>query len=500
MLRYWLVLGMLYFASTSFVAAQKPNAKPPKPPKMGYGNPPKSVDVVYEQAAPKIPLSHAQLDSLVQVYTPVISEVMDVPFATKPEVKIVEDFEIVDILQKELTPQYHILYPDLKANEVLDKAHESAVNLSSSLMGKYSSIDKKLYISLRTIERGMGYNRLKMEQGKGIAKIILIHELVHALQDQHLDLTRLILSAHNENEMGAISAVMEGQATWAQQSVGSRLGLDQELRDTKTVLLGGKINMYSGVLKIMQQMERNAVDGTYMKGRDFVQYHFEQGGISKVWEVLEKPPVRYAMILNPSTYSPVREVIPDYTSVFDTDELTISFGVDKKDWIFRDGIGTILNAVLTNVPRERQSQIHASLRFIRIAYLNEKPPDNPLDKKILAVSVFVFDESEMALNYINWIEENATRNVDQLKTSGSLTVEELGAKPVELQDTSLEVNKASQFHFKFKMPPFNQNHVLTRIAKGKLMVEFQTMNRELDLATIEAVFKQIDTRYQALSK
>src|SRR5207302_5298730 len=68
------------------------------------------------------------------------------------------------------------------------------------LQGYYSIKDKTLFV----------YDDLKGSYERGV----LIHEMVHALQDQHFGLEKLHQATFGGDEELALAALIEGDATW----------------------------------------------------------------------------------------------------------------------------------------------------------------------------------------------------------------------------------------------------------------------------------------------
>src|SRR5690606_32689059 len=81
-----------------------------------------------------------------------------------------------------------------------------AISHMGDLLGEYDSLLDKLYLWPDSIERS------------GIpVELVLVHELTHALQDQHFDLMRLSLENANADVALAVHALGEGDAeftTW----------------------------------------------------------------------------------------------------------------------------------------------------------------------------------------------------------------------------------------------------------------------------------------------
>ncbi len=133
-----------------------------------------------------------------------------------------------------------------------------------------------------------GTDRLVVVEGRSAAfsRAVLLHELHHALQDQHFGLTGLYRSAHAGDETQALRALVEGEAMLA---VTDLLNYDFErhmgLPETGTV-------------------DRSLFDKIYEygSGRRFVLALRERGGWDAVDAAYSQPPRSTAEILHPERY------------------------------------------------------------------------------------------------------------------------------------------------------------------------------------------------------
>jgi hypothetical protein len=77
--------------------------------------------------------------------------------------------------------------------------------LSEQILGYYDPVAKALYVV--------------RDAPEDLAGITVVHELVHALQDQYLNLDSIQKSRMDSDRQAATQAVLEGQATWIQIQV-----------------------------------------------------------------------------------------------------------------------------------------------------------------------------------------------------------------------------------------------------------------------------------------
>src|SRR4029453_8963832 len=96
----------------------------------------------------------------------------------------------------------------------------------SCLLGKYGFVDGTVYLLAGNVRPLFKLCDTDEKQLPAIVKLVVAHELTHALQDQELDLKTTLAAIKNVDASLAISAAIEGQAVFVQDSVGQALELD----------------------------------------------------------------------------------------------------------------------------------------------------------------------------------------------------------------------------------------------------------------------------------
>jgi hypothetical protein len=148
----------------------------------------------------------------------------------------------------------------------------------------------------------------KPTDSKGLLEIVLAHELVHALEDQHFDFKGE--AGFTDDESSAASALIEGSAT--------ALMTDYAARYLKPADLLGVLDSVSGTdTKLPKFIERSLLF-PYIEGEKFVTT-FREGGnwraLDKVYEL--RQPGSTEQILHPETYAiderPARVRVDDVT-------------------------------------------------------------------------------------------------------------------------------------------------------------------------------------------
>ena len=130
-------------------------------------------------------------------------------------------------------------------------------------------------------------------------RVVLAHELTHALQDQHFGLKKLPLEIKtNDDRAAAASALVEGDATL----VMSEFMLNNLSRQMV------KDNILATFTQNMKQLEtaprflREMLVFPYLRGQEFCAALYGNGGYEGVSKAYANPPTSTAQILHPQKY------------------------------------------------------------------------------------------------------------------------------------------------------------------------------------------------------
>lgn len=148
---------------------------------------------------------------------------------------------------------------------------------------------------------------------------LLVHELAHALADQHFRLRKFIEDVKEDDEQSvARLAVMEGQATWVMSEYLARQ-TGQSLKDSPVLLqiMSNATEAASGQFPVMDRAPlylRETLLFPYTKGLLFQHAAIERIGPGAFTEVFRRPPVSTQQILHPETYfgwvEPAKPALP----------------------------------------------------------------------------------------------------------------------------------------------------------------------------------------------
>ncbi len=183
---------------------------------------------------------------------------------------------------------------------------------------------KQTYINLLGEQIAAFYDqhqhKLFMFQDAGLDnaqnRVILAHELTHALQDQNFGLLNLALELKNNDDRAeAASALIEGDATLVMSDYMAKHMDWKTLSDT----VGFSVTQSMEQIRKAPHYLREILVFPYLKGQQFCAAVYARGGYAALSAVYAHPPVSTAQILHPEKYfpesreDPIPVVIPDTT-------------------------------------------------------------------------------------------------------------------------------------------------------------------------------------------
>jgi hypothetical protein len=130
-------------------------------------------------------------------------------------------------------------------------------------------------------------------------RIVLAHELTHALADQHFALRTLPLEIKNNDDRAvAASALVEGEATLVMSDFMLRNLSLGALKDN----LAGALGQSMEQLQKAPRFLRESLIFPYLRGQELCAVLMTQGGYEAVSEAYNNPPSSTAQVLHPEKY------------------------------------------------------------------------------------------------------------------------------------------------------------------------------------------------------
>ncbi len=130
-------------------------------------------------------------------------------------------------------------------------------------------------------------------------RVVLAHELMHALADQHFGLKKLPLEIKtNDDRAAAASALVEGEATLVMSEYMLKNMSKQMLKDSVV----GSLTQNMKQLETAPRYLREMLVFPYLRGQEFCATLFGTGEYEAVSKAYDRPPSSTAQILHPEKF------------------------------------------------------------------------------------------------------------------------------------------------------------------------------------------------------
>jgi len=265
----WFVAGLSCF--TVLLAAHAQGAAPPSDP------------------AAEI-FTSPRLNAIVRDAIPVVEYLAGRKFRSPPRVIFCSPEAFGIPLQTELAMTDRLRAPGGAYPANITRARVRM--LTQSLLGKYFFNEGTLRVVPSNVVNSLLAMNIPMEHAVEAVRLVVIHELAHALHDQHGELRQRLLGVSNTGELTAFHGITEGFATWIERRAHAWLELPSDLgKFTKfEERQGGGLRALDPGLSRDYEAAASASTSGYARGADYITRIYDQGGLDAVWKVILDPP------------------------------------------------------------------------------------------------------------------------------------------------------------------------------------------------------------------
>lgn len=444
---------------------------------------PVQTPTIPQEGKPAYTLAQAQ--AIVREVLPLIEQAAGRTFKSPPKVKLVTRQQFTDVLASDLLVHMRLLTPPDQQQQLPHDARVVAGMLAMSFLGKYGLTDHTLYLLPGNLLPILTKEHVAHENQQALMKLIIAHELTHALHDQQLNLTNQLAQADTLEKTQALNATMEGFAMYVGDQVADKLQLNEAAKTLARFISLGKDAPVKPARTFAQNSLNSIVTDIYLGGRDFIAWHAQHGGMEQVWQVLAAPPVQTRMVLHPETYSahPAKSV--DYAKVLDG--LADRFG--KHDWQVQNmALGELaLRALYAELDPATRDKVLANIEHAQ-ALIGAGP-----EQTICNLSLFILQDPALAGAHITAVEKLAQAKLDKLTASKLATV-----KDVNIADfPAIQADIARKLTFTVVTNGAILHTDLIRVVRGNVLLEIYTQQLSLTDEAYAEIAEEVFSRVKA---
>ncbi len=421
---------------------------------------------------------------------PLVEKSTGKEFIQTPEVVLVDRKGLQWPLVRDLLPQLRIFIKDMSENQLVQVATRRVNSMAPFLLGKYGMEDKILYLLPGNFLPLLKLSKINERHAKSIIKLIIAHELTHALQDQEVDLWKKCKNVNGPEESEALEAAMEGHAVFVQEQVAKQLGLDDTAIEYSRLLVGGTITHKDATMEMVRKKSSARFEQIYLGGKRFIEYYYNKGGNKRVWNILKAPPVETSMISNPEAYSPVRKKKFDYAKTLEG--LDKYFG--KGNWSVRNTEITKLQLRSSYVNMEANKRDENISKITHAQALIVKNIQNFSKGKVV---IMTLKSDKDCHKLISDLEVMALNNIEKMKNSTMQKIEAFVIRDF----VGIEADISRKLTATAKPAQGKSyTYVLIRSCRGNVLVQVTSNNLHISDEKIRAISEKVFNRYNEMKE
>lgn len=279
--------------------------------------------IVLHFTSPKPIVTDQQLSAYVAEMIPQVEKIVGRKFQANPKYKLITKSDLTPILIDSWSAVGRMRYPGIDTNQIRKKVKYDVRGFTESCSGVYVDTTKTIYILPENIRKEAANEaKIKPQQMSSHIKLIIAHELTHAMQDQELKMNEAYGRARSDEQHDAFWAVTEGQAIFVTRRLETSLGA-QGIEDAiYNALYSSRLKDMDVATKINYERRNHYIRYLYDYGCRFIAWHYEHGGNDRVWQILANPPKDVNKVIHPERYGQKRVQSIDYAAMLD--------GLDKR--------------------------------------------------------------------------------------------------------------------------------------------------------------------------
>ena len=252
------------------------------------------VNSASAKASPEI-VNDANIKRMTERAGPLIEELTGRTYKNSVEFKLVKRDIVRDVLAEELLPQLNKLLKGAAPDMISRQAETAAHMMSQAVLGKYSYLKKALYLVPDNVVSQVEMLEVNDEDLEDFVFLVVAHEMVHALDDQHFDLQKILETRDSAEKMQAFNAFTEGHAVYVTEQVADRLKLSEMARKLS-------VKSAAGITDESNRMQQQVFYNIYVLGSKFVETIIDSKGPSIIAKAFAAPPASTQHIMHPAEY------------------------------------------------------------------------------------------------------------------------------------------------------------------------------------------------------
>ncbi len=243
-------------------------------------------------------LDKSRIRMMIEKATPLIEEITGRRFISEIDYRIIGRTALQKLLLKGELEGLKKWMSGMGEFMIKRRAESSSQEKSRFYIGRYFKQSQILYVVPDNIQNAIELYNINDDDLNDFLFIIIAHEMVHAIDNQHYDLSGLLMKTRTSEEYMALSAAIGGSAAYVTGIIAKRLNISEASLKNSLKLDICMMNDENNANK------REVFNLYYIKGEEFLRTVMREKGVTAAYDAIFKsPPVLTRQVLFPEEYS-----------------------------------------------------------------------------------------------------------------------------------------------------------------------------------------------------
>lgn len=244
-------------------------------------------------------LDDAWVRAAVSRVVPAVERACGRSFVRPPEVGIADAGDVMRSLRDDLEPATAAFFAGQPRARIQRALQLRADLLASGVLGKYGLATQEVYLVPQAAALNLGIVGHQDLPLPSAMLLVLVHELVHALQDQECDLRARTRALTDVDAAEAFAMLIEGHAVFCSERAAEELGLLAAIGPLRAVFAGRHDVTKTPTADLTSRRLRGSGDLQYLRAAEYIAGEHQAGGNERLWQLLKSPAPRTRTMLVP---------------------------------------------------------------------------------------------------------------------------------------------------------------------------------------------------------
>ncbi len=421
--------------------------------------------VLPKQSFSKIIYTDERINKIVDSLVPHIEAETGMKFNKFINIKIYNKKKLYTHIINENRKLYRGLLDAQKIKNIKILLRRAAYFGSKNYIALYSLTTHDIIININNLNRLFIQMNLDEVEQQSLFKLILLHEMIHAIDDQNFNIIEKFLSVNNIDSFQAYSALIEGHAEFVIKKLYKKLKMTHVY--SKYIR---RFNSFLGIFTKTERTQSSYCNFIYEKGKDFFEYiETERNGITEtvLGRLFNNPPKTTLHILKPRSYLK-QNLKPLYNLVSIFKEVDQFFPIET--WVREDNdiAGLALRMAFKNAfDEEKVSEIvDYFMRGIVVSFRSKSD-------QVIDISIIECDTNTGASVFFDAYIKLYDKRIEEIEKNPFTMIEQLSKKNISIPYSEksyyLEYKQSSTM-----LNPVKYNLILSKI--NNFVVEISMSN------------------------